>query len=88
MYKVIRRNATLPLHMDSSNCIHQAAPMCTPIQYMVIWTHPTQNPKLYLDLYSYFCTVHSKVSILHKRADIFPLKITPSHGRIWTPSNT
>jgi len=55
---------------------------------MIHWDHPSQKPKWRLGPFSHFCTAQRSVPILLQQAAPFPLKITPSHGGIWTPSNT
>jgi len=49
--------------------------------------HPSPQPKWQLDQFSHFCTAHDRKSLYFTMCTPFPLKITPSHGGIWTPSN-
>jgi len=35
----------------------------TPHVIHILWTHSTQNPKLYLDRFKRFCTAHSRQTL-------------------------
>jgi len=50
--------------------------------------HPTQYTKWLLDRFSRFCTAHGRRSPHFKMGLPFPSQNCPSHGGIWTPSNT
>jgi len=50
--------------------------------------HPSPKLKRHLDRFSRFCTAHGRVSSGMPGHVLFPKKIVPSHGVIWTPFNT
>jgi len=74
---VICHKAASLLHMDGS-VVFAMWCQCAPHLIHVPWTHPTQHPKLYLDLYSLVLhTWQQSVPTLYI-GPTFPLKIVPS----------
>jgi len=55
-------------------------------QYTLPCTYPSPQPKQHIDRFSHFAQL-AAVSLACPGTS-FPLKIAPSHGAIWTPSNT
>jgi len=57
---------------------------------MIPWTNPSPQTKWYLYWFSRFCTDDCRVSLYFTMGGPFPppVKIAPSHGGIWTLSNT
>jgi len=62
--------------------VRHVAPMCTPISYMLPWTHPRLHTKRYLDQIgsAVFCTAHGREPYPLHGAAAFLLKIAPSRG--------
>ena len=61
----------------------------TPIQHMIPTAHPSPQPKRHPYWFSHLCTDDRKsVPILYNGTPILAQKFAPSHGGIWTLSNT
>ena len=76
---MIWRKAALPPHTDGSVTF---ATMW-PIQIHGSVDHPTQHPKLHLDLYSHFCTAYGRKSLYFTMGRHFPLHNCPFTWGIW-----
>jgi len=59
----------------------------TRMYHVIPWAHPRPQPKRHLDRYRGICTDDRSVSKFTMKRP-FPLKLAPSQGWIWTPSNT
>jgi len=55
---------------------------------MIPRAHLNAEPKRHLDRFCRICADDRRVSLYFTMGRHFPLKIAPSHGGIWTPSNT
>jgi len=61
----------------------------TPIQHMIPTAHPSPQPTQHPYRFSRLCTDNRRVSLYFTMGRPFsPPKFAPSHGGIWTPSNT
>jgi len=54
---------------------------------MLLWAHPSSNPKWHLDQFSRFCTANGRASLYFTTGRPSPLKIAPSHGGYEPPFN-
>jgi len=54
---------------------------------MLLWAHPSPNPKWHLDLFSRFCIAHLRAPRTVQWAALYPQNC-PFPWEIWTPSNT
>ena len=62
--------------------IHQVAPICTPCNTMLLWVHPSPQPKRHLDRFSHFCVAQGGVSLYFAVGRCFPQHCTISQ---WCP---
>jgi len=61
-----QRNLTKMPHRRCTPTVQSYLPGCTNVQpnlLMFPWTHPSLHSKRHLNLFSYFCTAHGRVSL-------------------------
>jgi len=68
--------------------IRQVALMCTSIQSMLPWAHPSPYPKRHHDRFSCFCTYHGRKSPRCTIGRLFPLQNCRFALDYLDPSNT
>ena len=82
-----RQPAASLTHKNASMEIDRWVQCTSPPNTCLSWTYPSPNPKRHLDRLSRFCTAHGRASLYFTKNCLSP-QIAPSHGSIWTPSNT
>jgi len=62
--------------------------LSVPSRWIICTPSDTRLLRKWIHNFSCFCTAHGRASLYFTTRLHFPPKIAPSHGGIWTPSNT